>query len=916
MNTIIVRQSRPKSIFTADNYFPIVDSSVNLINKSVESQINEWTLNDGVGIQTVSTLNSVITPQTSGSLEQRLKVSNGVSFDESSLLLYPDVAQNICYAEINVSRECARVDDTITISAVSDNIPSGTVFTFAIYHENESTPINEYVGETCQVTFTERGVYDIKLTSVVGGVPIINKQKKKITITPKLKPVGDAILFELTSGLSTYDGTSLLPGDCVILKLPTGFTTDEIFRLSLKNINGTIDNPIIITINQESPLIMNFNSYYGILISSCSHVIIDGKGYYNLDYGLHITKPDSEVQATAGISISSLSTNIQVFGVEISKTSFCGIFAKTDPVASRPETWRGNYVMDDLRIHHCWFHDTKGEGNYLGYYSGSTITGLNSEGVSVTYRAHTLNNPKIYRNLYERTGWDSLQMNNAVGLAEVCYNKIHNASIYPEQDQSSFMSMTLDGEVYNNEMINCGGLGIQFGTFTGVKFFNNLLINTAPSSSSLLLLSSTEVPEQYGTDGINTTSPIWIYNNTVVGTGTFLNAHNVVQFHNVHVFNNLYKTKSMFAGQSTDTIAIWQSQSLRNSLILDNGEAFKIANTKDDKYQIATTSTLNNGGLNQGSDFDFRGFVNWYESNNAKHVGAYSGYRKLVGEIPSSIQLLSFSINNGATSSSSFITTLNYTSDIGASHYMVSENSNMSGGVWTSITNPINYTFTSNGVKTLYFKIKTTENVESSIMSDSITIEVVDRIKIDFGASVYNITPKTSNNLNSTDTYGNTWNNLNSTLSSAQVPNVPVPVGLVFTNLLTTTGSPTNINIEVTAGFDNCTSVGRDLVDNIYPYSASRDAFVTNTTSTVGAVTLKNLDSAKTYTIILFGTRGFVDLNTIYTINGVSQILNVKDNTNRTIVYNNIAPVNNEITISVTGQTTFGFLNVMEVIIN
>jgi hypothetical protein len=93
--------------------------------------------------------------------------------------------------------------------------------------------------------------------------------------------------------------------------------------------------------------------------------------------------------------------------VDIHKADFAGVMCKTDPDVNKPETWWDNFKFNRLLFHHCYVHDTTGEGNYLGHYASGWYEGQNSEGELVKYRAHHLYNCRIYRNIYENQGYDN-----------------------------------------------------------------------------------------------------------------------------------------------------------------------------------------------------------------------------------------------------------------------------------------------------------------------------------------------------------------------------------------------------------------------------------------------------------------------------------------------------------------------------
>lgn len=85
--------------------------------------------------------------------------------------------------------------------------------------------------------------------------------------------------------------------------------------------------------------------------------------------------------------------------------------------------------------------------------------------------------------------------------------------------------------------------------------------------------------------------------------------------------------------------------------------------------------------------------------------------------------VISFAINNGASSTSSRNVTLNNTCTGSPTHYMASESSSFSGASWQSYSAALSFTLSlGNGTKTVYFKVKNPSGQESAAVSDSITL--------------------------------------------------------------------------------------------------------------------------------------------------------------------------------------------------
>ena len=86
-----------------------------------------------------------------------------------------------------------------------------------------------------------------------------------------------------------------------------------------------------------------------------------------------------------------------------------------------------------------------------------------------------------------------------------------------------------------------------------------------------------------------------------------------------------------------------------------------------------------------------------------------------------------FKINNGATSTTSRNVTLNNTASGSPTQYMASEASTFSDATWQPYSTAPGFALSSgSGVKTIYFKVRNSSNVESTIVNKSITLNESD----------------------------------------------------------------------------------------------------------------------------------------------------------------------------------------------
>lgn len=516
-------------------------------------------------------------------------------------------------------------------------------------------------------------------------------------------------------------------------------------------------HPLVITINQDTPLDLHGQSYNTLAIAGIRDIVVDGRGYYNLERGLRFSaNPVTKKKPTIPVQFSDGSSDMELFSLDITGSAFAGLMAKTDPNATNPWWWYGNFDQKNLHVHHLYVHDTDSEGCYIGYYSpdqtkvtyaGETVTFENLKGENVTYtkgqsynmKPHYVTNFRFYRNIFEKTGYDGVQISNSFG--EVCYNRVIGCSHKEESSQSSGLSIqSFSGKCYNNFLLDNHGPNLQVGPLGGIEIFNNVV--QSKYGGGVQFLFSYGSPEQNptgaaeGSGVINNDIRIEFHNNVISTLGMTINGRNTVQIRGVHMYDNIIANNgTLFSNMTPETLAVWEAQAVNNEVFLysdlySKSIEFKIADYISGDYRIAFDSSLISAGLGTGFTFDYRGYLNWY--NSVYPIGAFMGKFINTTIIDSGIRLrgitlaLSTAIANGVKISFDYIGT--------PTHYRLGESEELSSATWLEWTEDIAYTFASSGNKTLYAQIKNAENEISEVQSASINIpELSDKIVISIG---------------------------------------------------------------------------------------------------------------------------------------------------------------------------------------
>lgn len=264
------------------------------------------------------------------------------------------------------------------------------------------------------------------------------------------------------------NASAVKPGDTIYL------TASVRQYVLIRSLHGNQASPILIQ-NFGGQVIFN-NGNYGVKFDTCSWIKMIGDETRG-SYGFLITN------CYSGISISGLSSCIEVAGFEIANAGWTGIVAKTDPDCSFLST-RDKYTMRNISIHDNYLHGIAKEGMYLGhsYYSGYSI---NCNGKDTMVYPHLIRGLKVYGNRVENTGWDGIQVSSS---DSACW--INNNYVYQDSQAEIFGQMSgflLGGgsscNCHSNFVKDGKGDGIDELGLGGNYIYNNLIVRPGQSLS-------------------------------------------------------------------------------------------------------------------------------------------------------------------------------------------------------------------------------------------------------------------------------------------------------------------------------------------------------------------------------------------------------------------------------------------------
>lgn len=738
-----------------DKPFPLVGEDVVMSCSSTWVKQHNYVINAGDReVQSVlgcalgrssKTVNMV----TAGEFAQYISVSNDSGSASVRKVIYPMSNAAEPYFKVEAS-ETIRVGETGYLSIKADNgyaTSRNNTIIARLYRENEPEPVKTVGFNTDRPgpTFwasspysfdsaSDRGIYDVEVdvTDVLTGVTFTQRHNKLITVTPALAPRDEAIEYlmpdaKIDGGKQSWiwDGSGVPAGSTIVLKYDPKYGEKYPMRFRMENFVGTWEKPIIITIDTAEPFVWNWYYWYGWAMANCHHIVIDGRGYKNLTKGLKLIAMPGF--ANTCLSFTSFDDEIEIFDVEIDGAEFAGMMIKTDPSPDNPDTWYDNFKFNRLLIHHCYIHDTTGEGSYIGYYGAGWIEGHNKAGETVRYRAHHLYNCRIYRNVYENQGYDNFQLNNAED-AEICYNHFINGGRRMEVDQTGALAISMSGKIYNNVIWGCQGPGIQVGWMGPLEFFNNLIAQGGPVSSAIYNLAWAEPPAEDGSFTHNE-DPFVIHNNLLMSYSGILLGKTTNYTDNIQIYDNICIYKSiLYGGQYAESIAKWTVKNNFEKKISGYPYDFeqldielKFGDSEGLDYRIASTSPLVEGGCGEGFRFDFNGYKNWY--NKVFPIGPFLGKYRHPDMIDATFALASIVINGGAGSTLGNKVSVKMNCKGEVTHYRLGESSDISSTGWTEWSgDTLEYTFSTTGLKTLYCQIKSAAE-ESEVRSASIVYQ-------------------------------------------------------------------------------------------------------------------------------------------------------------------------------------------------
>lgn len=381
-------------------------------------------------------------------------------------------------------------------------------------------------------------------------------------------------------GSVTFDGAAngVKPGDVVCLQ--AGLRGRIIFQ----NLNGAAGNYITIKNCGGKAEVGGASSNNGIAFYGSRYFRLTGTGAAGIDYGIKIVETSAGSQ---GIVCAALSSDFEIDHIEVQKTGFAGIMAKTDPSCDDASV-RPNFRMSNVKIHDNYFHDISGEGIYLGnsFYSGT------SQYCGRMQYCHEVRGVRIYNNIIDGSGWEAIQVGAAVSDVEVYNNRVYNYGRQNRSSQNGGIQLGLGstGRVYNNFIKNGTGPGFWIQGIGNLYFYNNVVVNPGLEAFNVNVR-----PTPLSTDIVPTgfLGGIYILNNTVVSASYAAVKENINAAPGNMFVNNLIVNSTSNWNQ-LKTYTDWEQ---KNNVVLQSLNDARFVNPGADDYSLQPSSPAVDAGI-------------------------------------------------------------------------------------------------------------------------------------------------------------------------------------------------------------------------------------------------------------------------------------------------------------------------------
>lgn len=361
----------------------------------------------------------------------------------------------------------------------------------------------------------------------------------------------------------------VMPGDTIDIAAGRRNT-----YLRIKGLKGTDEQRIVLR-NEACGVVTIYNPDAGgsMSLKDCKNIRLTGTGNPDATYGIRLGAEPTK--ASTVLSFDEFSTDFECDHVEVYLSGFAGIACKTDPdfLSGSCDQENPGFVMNNVRLHHNYIHNTMGEGFYIGYSEFGPQLEECSSNYSDTLTAHEIKHIRVHNNIIDNTGYDGLQISCCTEDVEVYDNTItrygHMEQYAGLGAQGIVIGGGSTGKYYNNYIADGFGTGIMHFGLGGTHIYNNIIVKPGHTCTFSVL----EWPFIYGIYcDSRTTIPgnsIFVINNTIVGPRT----GGIELIDTISKKNRVYNNTILYPKISRSLGGGWQKSivhSYENSILSNN----------------------------------------------------------------------------------------------------------------------------------------------------------------------------------------------------------------------------------------------------------------------------------------------------------------------------------------------------------
>lgn len=673
-----------------------------------------------------------------------------------------------------------------------------------------------------------------------------------------------------------FDGAkhNVQPGDKIC------FESGTRIGIELRNIVGTAAKPVIVQNMCDGQVIIEDAPTRGnaIVVRNSKYLRITGGNNPNVDYGIELSG------AHMGLSLINLTTDVEADHIHIHDVAGIGVEAKTDPTCDE-STWRGNFEMNNVYLHHNLVEDIGAEGFYIGnshYASGVTKT---CDGSAITIYEHNMHNVEVAYNIVRNTQLDGIQLSAVLTGMEVHHNEVYNYGVEGKYAQRSGIQTGAGchGMIYNNIVDTGTGEGFFDAGRGNTQFYNNVVKNAMVG-----FLHQKAAPYYAG--------PSVYANNLIIDcekSGFHLYSTNETHILVNNILINADEDFTWFQrnSKSVPTIEL-------NNLTATSVSILKFVNASANDFSLQSGSPARDGGLNVISTY---GLGIDYDLNDNPRLDTWD-----IGpcEYQGSTTNVAPTVNAGSDKTA----VAGQSTPVVLAATATDTDGTIASAVWAKRSGP---TVALTGIKTLtltcndlkageyIFRITVTDD-EGATAYDEVTIDVTETSDgggTDGGGDTEEVVVATAR-FNFTDAAQNVsgWNDLVGNPNEEVIVAKDAATGMMVNSISTSQWNPYNSSCAYAGGMTNGTIEDAAVVKTNWFTMSAPYASKVNGIYQTDNVRVFKLDPDKKYNIRMGASRapggptnhyGTME----YRVNGDDpQTLEVTSNTTREVVYASVSP--------------------------